>query len=521
MQAYAEGFDILKNASIDEAAGRSSASTSTSPTSPRSGGAAAWSRSWLLDLTAMALGARDPSSFDGVHGFVEDSGEGRWTVHGRDRGGGARPRCCPPRSTPASARARSTPSPRSCSRPCATSSAATSRAGRSLGSRQPSSKARRRARAALRLRHLRRHGRPHQRLLLPALYNLATAGLLPERFAIVGVARIEQGRRRVPPRPRRRAARVRQGDERTADDWRWLLERDCSTCPGDVRRPRDLRAAERAPRRVDTAQRTAATASSTSPSPPPMLRHRSSQRLGEPASPPGGRRTLAARHRREAVRHATSPRRGRSTASFSSVLAENQIYRIDHYLGKETVQNIMVFRFANGIFEPLWNRNHIDHVQITVAETVGVERRGSFYDATGALRDMVPNHLFQLLAPDRDGAADLLRRRRGAHEKAKVLEAVQPLQPRGRAPQRRARPVRRRHRRGKTSRPTASEPTSAPSSTTETYVALKLMIDNWRWAGVPFYLRTGKAPAEARAPRSRSSSSARRSRCSATRRSSS
>ena len=117
-----------------------------------------------------------------------------------------------------------------------------------------------------------------------------------------------------------------------------------------------------------------------------------------------------------------------------SVLAESQIYRIDHYLGKETVQNILVFRFANGIFEPLWNRNHIDHVQITVAETVDVERRGKFYDATGALRDMVPNHLFQLLTltamePPTCFDAEAVR-----SEKAKVLEAVHPSRRRGRAP---------------------------------------------------------------------------------------
>src|SRR5262249_22654415 len=110
-----------------------------------------------------------------------------------------------------------------------------------------------------------------------------------------------------------------------------------------------------------------------------------------------------------------------------AVMSEKQIYRIDHYLGKETVQNIMVFRFGNGIFEPLWNRNHVDHVQITVAETVGVETRGKFYDATGALRDMVPNHLFQLLElvamePPTCFAADAVRT-----EKGKVLEAVHPF----------------------------------------------------------------------------------------------
>jgi len=109
------------------------------------------------------------------------------------------------------------------------------------------------------------------------------------------------------------------------------------------------------------------------------------------------------------------------------VLSESQVYRIDHFLGKETVQNIMVLRFANGIFEPIWNRDHIDHVQITVAETVGVERRAKFYEATGALRDMVPNHVFQLLsliamAPPNSFAADAVR-----SEKRKVLEAIRPL----------------------------------------------------------------------------------------------
>ncbi len=181
-----------------------------------------------------------------------------------------------------------------------------------------------------------------------------------------------------------------------------------------------------------------------------------------------------------------------------AVLTENQIYRIDHYLGKETVQNMLVFRFANGIFEPLWNRNHIDHVQITVAEAIGVERRGKFYEETGALRDMVPNHLFQLLTliamePPTCFAADAVR-----SEKAKVLDAIHPLRRGGCAAQRGARPVRRRHRRRQSVAPYRRAPNVAADSTTETYVALKLMIDNWRWAGVPIYLRTGKALAARR-----------------------
>ncbi len=179
-------------------------------------------------------------------------------------------------------------------------------------------------------------------------------------------------------------------------------------------------------------------------------------------------------------------------ARILKVLSEPQIYRMDHFLGKETVQNIMVLRFANGIFEPIWNRDHIDHVQITVAETVGVERRANFYETTGALRDMVPNHVFQLLSltamePPNSFDADAVRT-----EKHKVLEAVTPLDD----AEVRRNAVRGQYGAGVIGGRTVvayrDEPGVAPASTTETYVALRLGIDNWRWAGVPFFLRTGK-----------------------------
>ena len=173
-------------------------------------------------------------------------------------------------------------------------------------------------------------------------------------------------------------------------------------------------------------------------------------------------------------------------------LEESQIYRIDHFLGKETVQNIMALRFGNGIFEPLWNRDHIDSIQITASETVGVEKRGKFYEITGALRDMVPNHIFQLLAmtamePPNSFDADDVR-----GEKAKVIWAIHPMSEadieknivRG---QYAAGQVR-----GAGVPGYADEPDVAHDSRVETFVAAKLMIDNWRWAGVPFYLRTGK-----------------------------
>ncbi len=176
----------------------------------------------------------------------------------------------------------------------------------------------------------------------------------------------------------------------------------------------------------------------------------------------------------------------------NSVLSENQIYRIDHYLGKETVQNIMVFRFDNAIFEPIWNRRYIDHVQITNAETVGVEGRGGYFDNAGTLRDMVPNHMMQLLSLTAMESpvsflADAVR-----NEQAKVLHAVQPLDSEDVLHH----SVRGQYGEGMLGAERVpgyrAEPGVSPESRTETFVALKVNIDNWRWAGVPFYLRTGK-----------------------------
>ena len=171
---------------------------------------------------------------------------------------------------------------------------------------------------------------------------------------------------------------------------------------------------------------------------------------------------------------------------------EHQIYRIDHYLGKETVQNLLVLRFSNGLFEPLWNRNYIDYIEITAAETIGVEDRGGYYDGSGAVRDMFQNHLLQILAmvamePPALIDADSMR-----DEVAKVLHSLHPLDNehlktnlvlaqygKGRVGDKEVLPYRQ-------------EKGVAPDSTTETYMALRLQIDNWRWSGVPFYIRTGK-----------------------------
>jgi len=179
-----------------------------------------------------------------------------------------------------------------------------------------------------------------------------------------------------------------------------------------------------------------------------------------------------------------------------AVLEENQIYRIDHYLGKETVQNIMVFRFDNAIFEPIWNRRYVDHVQITNAETVGVELRGAYFDNAGTLRDMVPNHVMQLLSltamePPVSFQADAVR-----NEQAKVLHSLEPLNSEDVLQN----SVRGQYGEGVIGEEKVpryrSEPGVNSESRTETFVALKLNIDNWRWAGVPFYLRSGKRLAQ-------------------------
>ena len=174
------------------------------------------------------------------------------------------------------------------------------------------------------------------------------------------------------------------------------------------------------------------------------------------------------------------------------VFNERDVYRIDHYLGKETVQNLLVFRFANSIFEPLWNQKYVDHVQLTVSESIGVEGRGAYFEESGIARDMVQNHLFQLLCltamePPVSLAADAIR-----DEKVKVLQSLRPVGPE----QVRQSTVRAQYAAGTVSGVRVpgyrEEPNVAPDSRIETYVAIRLHVDNWRWAGVPFYLRAGK-----------------------------
>ncbi len=333
-----------------------------------------------------------------------------------------------------------------------------------------------------------------KRLLVPALYNLRRAKLLPEQFALIGVARNDKndvGFRR----DLGLGLHEFVTGEVATGDWQWLAER-MHYLRGEFDDPavyRKLAQLLDEAGKAHGAGRNCLFYLAT----PAQVFAIIVRRLGEAGlvreAEGQWRRVIIEKPFGSDLRSAQALNR-----DILAVLAENQIYRIDHYLGKETVQNIMVFRFANGLFEPLWNRDHIDHVQITVAETVGVERRGKFYDATGALRDMVPNHLFQLLAltsmepPSRFGAGAL------RSERTKVFDAVHHFG----HDDARANVVRAQYGAGtvadKEIVPYRRAPDVAPGSVTETYVALKLMVDNWRWAGVPFYLRTGKALARQR-----------------------
>jgi glucose-6-phosphate 1-dehydrogenase len=333
-----------------------------------------------------------------------------------------------------------------------------------------------------------------KRLLVPSLCHLRRGGLLSDRFALVGVARAQMDDDAF-------RASIDQSladygyDEIRREDCRWLVERSHYLSGNFDDAAMFERLAALLPRLADGhgAGRNvlfylAVPASAFAI----VVRHLASARLLEEGDD---------RFRRVVIEKPF----GRDLASAQDLnrqlldaMSEAQVYRIDHYLGKETVQNILVLRFANGLFEPLWNRDHIDHVQITVTETLGVEHRTRFYDETGALRDMVPNHLFQLLTltaqePPARFAADAVH-----NEKSKVLHSLHPFG----AQDALANVVRAQYRAGTAGgRKLAAyreSPGVDPRSPVETYVAMKLMIDNWRWAGVPFYLRTGKALARRR-----------------------
>ncbi|WP_262031986.1 glucose-6-phosphate dehydrogenase [Microvirga sp. Mcv34] len=334
------------------------------------------------------------------------------------------------------------------------------------------------------------------RLLMPALYNLSRWELLPERFAMIGVGRsgVSVDTLRDDLTGTMRGFIAERGTGLAAEGfdegaWEKVVGR-LEYLAGDVTDPATYRELAG---RIAASQETYGTGRNVlfylavaARFIGPVVNGLGEARLtGQEAG--AWRRVIIEKPFGHDLESAKALNR-----DILAVLSEDQIFRIDHFLGKETVQNILAFRFGNGLFEPLWNRDRIDHVQITVAETVGVGKRGSFYDATGALRDMVPNHLFQLftmtaMEPPTSFEADAVR-----DKKEEVLSAVHLLPD--------AAAVRAQYTagivHGQAVRNYRDELDVTPNSQTETFVALRLMVDNWRWAGVPFYLRTGKAMAK-------------------------
>ena len=329
-----------------------------------------------------------------------------------------------------------------------------------------------------------------RRLIVPALYNLARSGLLPPRFSLIGVDHndrsTEEWRSQIAGFLQEQ---VGQGDgaQKTLDPALWApIAGAMRFLKGDFTSDETYAGLKALLAECDKASDLGgnvlfymATADRFFATIAGMLGKAGLVR----ADGPGFRRLIVEKPFGHDVQSAKT-----LNACLLQHLREDQIYRIDHFLGKETVQNIMALRFANGLFEPIWNRDRIDHVQITVAESIGVGTRGKFYEPTGALRDMVPNHLFQLVAmtamePPVSFDAEDIRAK-----KAEIFKAVHPLTL--------ADAVRGQYDTGMVAGQAVpayrSEANVAPESATETFVAMRLMIDNWRWAGVPFYLRTGK-----------------------------
>ncbi|HEX2203222.1 MAG TPA: glucose-6-phosphate dehydrogenase [Longimicrobium sp.] len=330
-----------------------------------------------------------------------------------------------------------------------------------------------------------------KRKLMPAVWRLHKEGMLPEKFALVGFAR--HGMEDDDFRETMRAALVEfGGGEPDAEEWRAFAQRISyvhsvfEDAAGFVRLGEHLEG-------LDETLATGGNRLFYLAVPPGVMEQvaESLGRAGLVCHPdarcwtriivekPFGRDLATARE---------------LNADLQRVFDERQIFRIDHYLGKETLQNLLVFRFANVIWEPVWNRTYVDHVEITVAEEVGVERRAGYYESSGALRDMVQSHLLQVLTlvamePPASYDADSIR-----GEKVKVLRSIRPIL---------AEDIPRETVRGQYAASAGGdgvepmpgyreEPGVAPESRTETFAALRLWVDNWRWAGVPFYLRTGK-----------------------------
>jgi len=323
-----------------------------------------------------------------------------------------------------------------------------------------------------------------RRKLLPAVYNLSRGQRLPARFSVLGVGREpmpDDGLRSALHDSLREFAGV-QGDDAVAQS---LGER-IHYVGGDFRDADLFRRIKTRLDEIDSAGGVLFYLAIPPSAYAAVIEQLGAASLSSQASPEHWRRVIVEKPFGSDLSSARE-----LNAIVHKHFSEDQVYRIDHYLGKETVQNLMVFRFANGMFEPIWNRRYIDHVQITAAETVGVERRAAYYEGAGALRDMVQNHLMQLLSlvamePPIAFSAENVRDR-----KMDALMSAQPLVNNGTTDV-----VRAQYGEGWVAGGEVpayrQEPGVNPQSTTETFVALRMQLDSWRWAGVPFYLRTGK-----------------------------
>ena len=319
-----------------------------------------------------------------------------------------------------------------------------------------------------------------RRKLFPALYSLAARRLLPERFGVIGVARTPQTTKHWVAEMKQ-AVKEHGRDELRADIWNELADgmRYVAT---DFADDRGENAVVEVLKELDETRGTAGNRVYYLAVPPVAFETIVTE-LGERRSSEGWTRLIV----EKPFGHDRASALGLNEM-LSAHFTEDEVFRIDHYLGKETVQNMLALRFANGIFEPIWNRQFIDHVQITVAESIGVEGRAGFYESAGAIRDIFQNHLLQLIAltamePPIDFTADSVR-----NEKVKVLRSLHTPGPKS--------VVRGQYGRGFVEGDEVpgyrDEEGIAAESTTETYVAAKLYVDNWRWADTPFYVRAGK-----------------------------
>ena len=329
-----------------------------------------------------------------------------------------------------------------------------------------------------------------RRLLMPALYNLANEGLLHEQFAIVAMGRSDFTTESFREMMTANIRPFANGKAFKPRIWQQLREK-LYYLQGSIDNPATYIDLANRINEIDNQYQTGGNILFYLATPPSMFGMIASRlhhaRFNTPGH--GYKRIIVEKpfgHDLQSAR-----RLNRELLKFWK---EEQIYRIDHYLGKETVQNILAFRFSNRIFEPLWSRNFVDHIQITVTEQVGVGMRGSYYDKSGVLRDMIQNHMLQMLCyicmePPTSFHADAIR-----HEKQKLLEAVRIMQPQDVLQNTvRGQYGPGRNRDGSKQRGYRDEAGVSPESLTETYAALKLFVDNWRWDGVPVYIRSGKS----------------------------